>query len=85
MLMDTTLEQLPLLFDLAHEMDSNLKLTHALAVIPGAGIRLRLSVPRQSWAQRWSSKPASGQDRQCHASSAQIPRNDADAAAATLD
>ncbi|MCB0069960.1 MAG: heavy metal translocating P-type ATPase [Caldilineaceae bacterium] len=37
-LMDTTLEQLPLLFDLAHEMDSNLKLTHALAVIPGAGI-----------------------------------------------
>jgi Cu2+-exporting ATPase len=37
-LMDTTLEQLPLLFDLAHEMDNNLKLTYALAVIPGAGV-----------------------------------------------
>jgi Cu2+-exporting ATPase len=37
-LMDTTLEQLPTLFDLAYEMESNLKTTHALAVVPGVGI-----------------------------------------------
>jgi len=37
-LMDTTLEQLPLLFQLAKEMESNLKTTHTLAIVPGLGI-----------------------------------------------
>lgn len=37
-LMDTTLEQLPLLFQLGHEMASNLKTTHTLAIVPGLGI-----------------------------------------------
>jgi len=37
-LMDTTLEHLPLLFKLGHEMESNLKTTHRLAVVPGLGI-----------------------------------------------
>ncbi len=37
-LMDTTLEQLPLLFRLAEEMENNLKLTHRLAIVPGLGI-----------------------------------------------
>jgi len=37
-LMDTTLEQLPLLFQLGREMESNLKTTHTLAIIPGLGI-----------------------------------------------
>jgi len=37
-LMDTTLEQLPLLFKLANEMESNLKTTHTLAIVPGLGI-----------------------------------------------
>lgn len=37
-LMDTTLEQLPLIFKLASEMEQNLKTTHTLAVVPGLGI-----------------------------------------------
>jgi len=37
-LMDSTLEQLPLLFTLAEEMDSNLKTTRALAIVPALGI-----------------------------------------------
>ncbi len=37
-LMDTTLEQLPLLFKLAAEMDENLKTTQALAIVPTLGI-----------------------------------------------
>ncbi|MGQ0601377.1 MAG: heavy metal translocating P-type ATPase, partial [Anaerolineales bacterium] len=37
-LMDTTLEQLPMLFQLAEEMESNLKTARNLAVIPGLGI-----------------------------------------------
>lgn len=37
-LMDTTLEQLPLLFQLGREMESNLKTTHTLAIVPGLGI-----------------------------------------------
>lgn len=37
-LMDTTLEQLPLLFQLASEMQSNLKTTHTLAIVPGLAI-----------------------------------------------
>ncbi|MEZ4713377.1 MAG: heavy metal translocating P-type ATPase [Caldilineaceae bacterium] len=37
-LMDTTLEQLPLLFKLANEMEQNLTTTHRLAIVPGLGI-----------------------------------------------
>lgn len=37
-LMDSTLEQLPLLFQLAEEMRANLKLTQVLAVVPTLGI-----------------------------------------------
>lgn len=37
-LMDTTLEQLPLLFKLANEMEHNLNTTHRLAIVPGLGI-----------------------------------------------
>lgn len=37
-LMDTTLEQLPLLFQLATEMDDNLELTRLLAIVPCVGI-----------------------------------------------
>lgn len=37
-LMDATLQQLPLLFKLADEMDANLKTSLALAIIPGLGI-----------------------------------------------
>lgn len=37
-LMDATLQQLPLLFKLAEEMDANLKTSLALAIIPGLGI-----------------------------------------------
>lgn len=37
-LMDTTLKQLPFLFQLAREMEKNLQTTHKLAVIPGLGI-----------------------------------------------
>lgn len=37
-LMDTTLEQLPLLFQLGREMERNLKTTHTLAIVPGLGI-----------------------------------------------
>lgn len=37
-LMDTTLEQLPLLFQLAQELKSNLKTTYTLAIVPGLGI-----------------------------------------------
>lgn len=37
-LMDATLEQLPLLFQLADEMSHNLKTTQALAIVPNLGI-----------------------------------------------
>ncbi len=37
-LMDSTLQQLPLLFQLAEEMDKNLKTSLALAIVPGLGI-----------------------------------------------
>lgn len=37
-LMDTTLEQLPMLFQLAEEMEGNLKTARALAIVPGVGI-----------------------------------------------
>lgn len=37
-LMDATLQQLPLLFKLAEEMDANLKTSMALAIVPGLGI-----------------------------------------------
>jgi len=37
-LMDTTLEQLPMLFKLAEEMAGNLKTTQTLAIVPGLGI-----------------------------------------------
>ncbi|MGH9846872.1 MAG: HAD-IC family P-type ATPase, partial [Blastocatellia bacterium] len=37
-LMDTTLKQLPLLFQLAEEMESNLKTTRNLAIVPNLGI-----------------------------------------------
>lgn len=37
-LLDTTLQQLPLLFKLAEEMDENLKTTQTLAVVPSLGI-----------------------------------------------
>lgn len=37
-LMDATLQQLPLLFKLATELDTNLKTSMALAIIPGLGI-----------------------------------------------
>ncbi len=37
-LMDSTLRQLPLLFQLADEMDANLKTSLALAIVPGLGI-----------------------------------------------
>jgi len=37
-LMDATLQQLPLLFKLAAELDTNLKTSMALAIIPGLGI-----------------------------------------------
>ena len=37
-LMDMTLEQLPLLFQLAEEMEDNLKVAQVLAIVPGFGI-----------------------------------------------
>jgi hypothetical protein len=36
--MDTTLEQLPLLFKLAEEMKGNLQTTHTLAIVPSLAI-----------------------------------------------
>ena len=36
--MDTTLKQLPLLFQLAEEMEGNLKTTRNLAIVPNLGI-----------------------------------------------